>query len=93
MGQMGHFSLLLLASLCSPLTARQELLLVLDQTVCWNCSQPAGGWPCPRPDSKFGLSSGCRQEVAGAEQTVQAVNWTMQTLDQLNLVDRETYSE
>ena len=39
---MRHFSLVVLASLCSSLAARQELLLVLDQTLCWNCSDAGG---------------------------------------------------
>ena len=31
--------------------------------------------------------------MEGAAQTLQAVNWTLQRLDQLGLVERETYSE
>ena len=37
--------------------------------------------------------SGCREEVGGADQTLRAVNWTLERLDQLDLVARETYSE
>ena len=31
--------------------------------------------------------------MEGAAQTLQAVNWTLQRLDQLGTVERETYSE
>ena len=31
--------------------------------------------------------------MAGAAQTLRAVNWTLQRLEQLGVVERETYSE
>ena len=89
---MRHFSLVVLASLCSSLAARQELLLVLDQTLCWNCSDAGGELSVEVTGSNMTLS-GCREEVGGAAQTLRAVNWTLERLDQLDLVARETYSE
>ena len=69
--------LLLLLSSTSSLAAMREVVLVVDQTLCWNCSEPQG----------------CREEVQGVAQTLLAVNWTLQRLDQLGLLERETYSE
>ena len=69
--------LILLLLLSSSLAARREVVLVVDQTLCWNCSEPQG----------------CREEVQGVGQTLLAVNWTLQRLDQLGLLERETYSE
>ena len=59
------------------LRAKSRYVLMLDQTTCWNCSNP----------------SGCQEEVVGANQAIEAVNWTLGKVVQLGLVENNSISK
>ena len=61
----------------SILWAKSEYILVLDQTTCWNCSDP----------------SGCEEEVVGANQAMEAVNWTLEKVVHLGLIANNSASK
>ena len=51
---------------------RSEYLLMLDQTSCYQCNDP----------------DGCHDDVVGSAQVTDGVNWTLDRLDTLNIMDR-----
>ena len=57
--------------------ANTQYILLLDKTTCWNCSDP----------------SGCKEDVVGADQAVDAVYWTLDKLVQLDLVKNNSFSK
>jgi len=65
-----------LASRVPILRASSQYVLMLDKTTCWNCSDP----------------SGCRDEVVAADQAVEAVNWTINRVAQLGLIENNSVS-
>jgi len=67
---------ILFASNFTMLKANSQFVLMLDQTTCWNCSDP----------------SGCQDEVVGANQAVEAVNWTLERVIQLELIRNNSVS-
>ena len=58
-------------------SARTEYLVMLDETDCYQCQDPGG----------------CQDRVVGAGQVRDGLNWTLERLDSLNIVNRNTYSK
>jgi len=56
--------------------ARTEYLVMLDETSCYQCQDP----------------DGCQDQVVGAGQVRDGLNWTLERLDSLNIVNRDSYS-
>ena len=57
--------------------ARTEYLVMLDETSCYQCQDP----------------DGCQDQVVGAGQVRDGLNWTLERLDSLNIVNRDSYSK
>lgn len=57
--------------------SRTEYLLMFDQTSCYQCNNP----------------NGCRDPVEGADQILDAVNWTLNRMDTLNIVSKNAYGK
>jgi len=55
--------------------SRTEYLLMFDQTSCYQCNNP----------------NGCQDPVEGADQILDAVNWTLNRMDTLNIVSKNAY--
>ena len=57
--------------------ARTDYLVMLDETSCYQCQDP----------------DGCQDQVVGAGQVRDGLNWTLERLDSLNIVNRDSYSK
>ena len=69
--------LVMVIAMVSMTGARTEYLVMLDETDCYQCQDP----------------DGCQDQVVGAGQVRDGLNWTLERLDSLNIVNRDSYSK